>query len=201
MRSREAYFGAPCRSNSMIRRGTNLECAPFRKPKEAVARIYKLIKSEIPNAKIIFTLSPIPLVATFRDESCIVANAASKSILRAALDEFIRIDLNGADPDLYYFPAFEIISELFPARFLDDGRHLQPFIVPAVMKLFEAHFCETDFGLQAESGKKHQTGSQNECRFLQGRYSLPISKSSRLRKIQLFKSVIWGRCSGSQVGQ
>jgi hypothetical protein len=128
----------------------------FSETKEAIGKIYKLIKSGTPNAKIIFTLSPIPLVATFRNESCIVANSASKSILRAALDEFIRTDFNGADPDLYYYPAFEIVNELFPARFHNDGRHLHPFIIPAVMKLFEAHFCESELTpAEAEASLKH----------------------------------------------
>jgi len=115
----------------------------FAETKEAIFKIYRLIRSEVPRAKIIFTLSPIPLVATFRNQACIVANAASKAILRAALDEFMRDDPHAADPDLHYFPAYEIVNELFPVRFLYDGRHPHPSIVPAVMKIFEAHFCET----------------------------------------------------------
>lgn len=116
----------------------------FAETKDAIASMYQLIRSNVKNAKIIFTLSPIPLIATFRNQSCITANSSSKSILRAALDEFIRADLNNSDPDLHYFPAFEIINELFPARFVEDGRHLHEFIVPTVMKIFEAHYCESD---------------------------------------------------------
>jgi hypothetical protein len=58
--------------------------------KEKIERIYHLIKKHIPNSKVLFTLSPVPLAATFRPISCITANSSSKAILRAALDEFIR---------------------------------------------------------------------------------------------------------------
>ena len=117
----------------------------FAETKDAISKIYSLIKSEVNNAKVIFTLSPIPLITTFRDQSCIVANSASKSILKAGLDEFIRDNVNDLNSNLFYFPAFEIINELLPAKFTEDGRHLHDFIVPAVMKIFEAHYCESDF--------------------------------------------------------
>ena len=38
-------------------------------------------------AAIVFTLSPIPLHATFRPISCMTANAVSKATLRVELDE------------------------------------------------------------------------------------------------------------------
>jgi hypothetical protein len=105
--------------------------------------MYSLIRRHAPAARIVFTLSPIPLVATFRAVSCITANSASKAILKAALDEFLR-DLGGEARDVvYYYPAFEIVNELFPHRFLDDGRHLHDFIIPAVMSIFEAYYCES----------------------------------------------------------
>lgn len=116
----------------------------FAETKEALVQMHKIIRENVKDAKIVFTLSPIPLITTFRDQSCITANSASKSILRAALDEFIRVDLSNSDSGLHYFPAFEIINELFPARFVEDGRHLHEFIVPTVMKIFEAHYCETE---------------------------------------------------------
>jgi hypothetical protein len=82
----------------------------FAETKNAISEIYNLIRKNIKNAQIVFTLSPIPLITTFRNQSCITANSASKSILRAALDEFIREGPMNEDADLFYFPAFEIIN-------------------------------------------------------------------------------------------
>ena len=52
--------------------------------RDNIGAIYKLIRKHRPDANIIVTLFPIPLVATFRDESCITANSVSKSVLRVA---------------------------------------------------------------------------------------------------------------------
>jgi hypothetical protein len=127
----------------------------FAETMAAIGRIYRLIREQVPNAKAVFTVSPIPLIATFRDQSCITANTASKAIIRAALDEFMRVDLRSEERDVFYFPAFEIINELFPARFMEDGRHLHPHIVPAVMQIFEAYYCDSDLKPEeAERGLK-----------------------------------------------
>ena len=40
--------------------------------------------------KIIFTVSPIPLNFTFTDQDIVIANRYSKSILRSAVEKFIK---------------------------------------------------------------------------------------------------------------
>ena len=73
--------------------------------------IYGVIKKYLPKAKIIFTLSPIPLVATFRNQSCMTANSISKSILRVSLDNvFTKYHKN---EDIFYFPSYEIVNQYF----------------------------------------------------------------------------------------
>ena len=125
----------------------------FAETKESILDIIQLIKQPVPQAKLVMTLSPIPLIATFRQVSCITANSVSKSLLRAALDEALRELKAEIRQDVYYFPAFEIINECFPNRFVEDGRHLWPMIVPSVMRLFEATFCETNLTIdEAEQG-------------------------------------------------
>ena len=52
--------------------------------------IVRLVRTHAPAASIVFTLSPVPLAATFRGVSCVTANAASKAILRVAVDELMR---------------------------------------------------------------------------------------------------------------
>jgi hypothetical protein len=108
--------------------------------KDNLRQIYRLIKEHRADAKVIFTLSPIPLVATFRPVSCVSANAVSKSILRAALDEVMReID----EPrSLFYWPSYELITELFSERWTNDRRHIKQPILEFVMGLFQTYWCD-----------------------------------------------------------
>ena len=112
--------------------------------KEKIEKIYSIIRKNVPNAKVLFTLSPVPLAATFRQISCLSANSVSKSILRASLDEFLRENSDDLGLKLFYFPSYEVISELFFDKFSDDGRHPQPEIIELIMNMFEGSFCESE---------------------------------------------------------
>jgi hypothetical protein len=98
-----------------------------------------LIRERRPDAAIVFTLSPIPLHATFRPISCVTANAVSKATLRVALDELMRA--HSDDRNLFYFPAYEIVREAFGDPYVDDNRHIRPEILHAVMRAFERGYC------------------------------------------------------------
>ncbi|HTR86728.1 MAG TPA: GSCFA domain-containing protein [Reyranella sp.] len=115
----------------------------FAETKDALERMYGLIRKHAPQAKVLFSLSPIPLVATFRPIPALAASSASKAILRAALDEFMREHAADLNERLFYFPAFEIINELFFQKYSPDGRHIGPDIVEFVMKLFEMKYCDS----------------------------------------------------------
>ena len=92
---------------------------------------------DIKNKKIIFTISPIPLNFTFTDKDIIIANKYSKSILRAAVEEFID------NEKIFYFPSFEIVQDCvgWPNSYQKDKRHVKPevfknFIVPKFINSF-----------------------------------------------------------------
>ena len=104
-----------------------------------LARIRDLIRAARPGAKIIFTLSPVPLMATFRPISCLTASSVSKAILRVAVDQLMR-DCSG-DRDLFYFPSYEIVKDFFVDPYEADNRHPTPDVVEFVMKTFERHYC------------------------------------------------------------
>ena len=104
-----------------------------------LAAIRRIIRGHRPNATIVFTLSPIPLHATFRPISCVTANSVSKATLRVALDELMRAHAD--DENLFYFPAYEIVREAFGDPFLEDNRHIKPEILQAVMTTFERMYC------------------------------------------------------------
>ncbi|MGH6890206.1 MAG: GSCFA domain-containing protein [Rhizomicrobium sp.] len=102
-------------------------------------KIYELIRKYRPQARIIFTMSPIPLVATFRPVPCITANSASKAILRAALDQFLR-DVRD-DGGVYYWPSYEIVLDIFTNCWKSDRRHVRPEVLAFVMTAFEHVWC------------------------------------------------------------
>jgi len=101
-------------------------------------RIWEIIRRHRPQAHVIVTLSPVPLVATFRPVSCITANVVSKSILRVAIDELTRA--HPEDERLHYWPAYEIVKELCPDPYEEDNRHVKPDVVAGIMELFRKHY-------------------------------------------------------------
>ena len=110
--------------------------------RENLEAIYQLIRKHRPEARIIFTLSPIPLIATFRDESCMTANWVSKSILRVAIDEVMRA--HKAEGYLHYWPSYELVLDVFRAPFMDDRRHIDTKILDFIMTQFEHVWCKAE---------------------------------------------------------
>lgn len=92
---------------------------------------------------IVFTLSPIPLKATFRQASCVAMDCVSKSILRVALANA----LQDAPPHVHYWPSFEIVKWLgchlpqpmFGVEAMDE-RHLSRFVAPLIVDRFMSHY-------------------------------------------------------------
>ncbi len=80
--------------------------------------------------KMLVTVSPVPLLATFRDMDVLVANAYSKSVQRAALDEFL-LGKEGVD----YFPSYEFVTLSNPtvAWSRGDYRHVSGDVVARIM--------------------------------------------------------------------
>ena len=106
-------------------------------------RIFDLIAKFRPSAKILITISPIPLAATFRPIAAITANSVSKSNLRAAVDDAFNQRVDEIGKKLFYFPSYEIVHE-FPFRFEEDSRHIHTYILDANMRIFEAFYCAGD---------------------------------------------------------
>lgn len=101
------------------------------------------IKLANPRIQLVLTLSPVPLARTFEFHSAVVADAVSKSVLRAALHEIVQMQ-----PDeMFYFPAYEIVSWLgryrgdaFGADEGADSRHVTRRYVDEVLDAFIRHY-------------------------------------------------------------
>jgi GSCFA family len=70
-----------------------------------IRRIVELCGQLNPTAPVVLTLSPVPLMATFRDVSCMTADCVSKSVLRVALDQVMSDGREG----VYYWPSYEVV--------------------------------------------------------------------------------------------
>lgn len=104
-----------------------------------LTRIYSIISAHRPDAKLVLTLSPIPLMATFRPMPCLSANTISKAVLRVAIDMFLTS--LGDRRSVHYFPSYEIVKEVLVDPFKPDNRHVKPEHVERIMRLFEDNYC------------------------------------------------------------
>jgi hypothetical protein len=91
-----------------------------------------------PGARMILTVSPVPLRATYEERHVLVATTYSKSVLRVAAEE-IRV----RNAMCEYFPSFEIITgpQARGAYFDEDLRTVRPAGVAHVMRLFLSHYA------------------------------------------------------------
>lgn len=98
-----------------------------------------------PEMRFVVTVSPVPLGATFKDADVIVANSASKSVLRAVAEElYRRFDF------VDYFPSYEIVLNSPRAlAFEEDQLHIARDMVATVMATFERSYL--DQGQQADA--------------------------------------------------
>jgi len=87
---------------------------------------------------IVVTVSPVPLTATFSDKDIIIANADSKSTLRAAALQFV----NECD-NAHYFPSYEIVTYSNPEMaWRPDRIHVNPKMVRHIVDTFVGAYYE-----------------------------------------------------------
>ncbi len=105
---------------------------------ENIRRIYSIIRNSRPDATIIFTLSPIPLLGTYSGRPVVPASTLSKAILRAAIGEF-HLEVE-SDNQFFYFPSYEMIMNAQGNPWQDDNRHLEDEAVGRIMEVFSGSF-------------------------------------------------------------
>jgi hypothetical protein len=104
-------------------------------------RMLEVWRHHNPAIKLIVTVSPVPLHATFQGDHThvIAATCHAKSTLRVAAEEFVR-----HNRDVFYFPAYETVMYCTEKPFLADNRHVTPEAVAKVTKLFKLMFVKPD---------------------------------------------------------
>lgn len=94
-----------------------------------------------PSAKVLLTVSPVPLVATAEPRHVIVSTVYSKSVLRVACEQVCaRREM------VQYFPSYEVIAGSFSrgAYFGPDAREVTEQGVSHVMRLFFRHMTNAE---------------------------------------------------------
>jgi hypothetical protein len=96
------------------------------------------LKQVNPTAKVVLTVSPVPIAATYRDQHVLVSSSSTKSALRAAVDEALL-----SHPDCAYFPSYEVVTgpHVRGAYWGEDLRSVTPAGIERVMRLFLEHYA------------------------------------------------------------
>lgn len=99
-----------------------------------------------PDVRVLLTVSPVPLIATFEDRHVLVSTTYSKSVLRVAAESALK-RFDWVD----YFPSYEIItaSSTGGLYFEDDHREVSRLGVAHAMRCFVGHYVE---GANASAG-------------------------------------------------
>jgi len=110
-----------------------------------LSRIHEIMAEHNPTCRIIVTVSPVHLWATFRKDCDVIsASCNSKSTLRAVLDEF-----TASHHNVFYFPAFEmatIYRSLLGQTIFTKGRenfHVNEDTVNLIMEGFFRFYCHS----------------------------------------------------------
>ena len=108
---------------------------------EDLCRFLDAVKQRNPRLRVILTVSPVPLAATYEDRSVLVSTTYSKAVLRVAAEAMIR-RFDWVD----YFPSYEIIagSPTGGLYYGPDDREVNPLGVAHVMRLFQRHYIDDD---------------------------------------------------------
>lgn len=106
---------------------------------EAMERALNRLWRENPDARVILTVSPVPLAATYEARHVLQSTTYSKSVLRIVAEQ-----LRERHQAIEYFPSFEIITGAFSrgAYFEEDLRTVTPEGVAHVMRLFMQHHAQ-----------------------------------------------------------
>ena len=140
-------------SGPYVREGGDMSRYKFRVSRyaenlENLERIHEIMDKHNPGCKLLMTVSPVNLWATFRqDLDVISASCNSKSTLRAVADEFV-----ARHDNVFYFPAFEmatIYQPLSGQTYFADGRenyHVNKATVKFIMRHFFDYYSKCQDG-------------------------------------------------------
>jgi hypothetical protein len=95
------------------------------------------IRAVNPGVRIVLSVSPVGIIATYENRHVIESNSAVKAILRAAADEVVR-----SRPNIAYFPSYDLatVSPNVSRFYREDTRRINTYGADRAMKIFFDHF-------------------------------------------------------------
>ena len=120
-------------------RETKFHASDFSENLDNMRRVYEATKIINPNAKIVMSVSPVPMHRSFGDQDIFINNFSSKTILRSVVATLVQ-----RYPEIIYFPSFEIVWGIGASAYKEDLLHVRPDIVHEIIKLFRMSHCVGD---------------------------------------------------------
>ena len=123
----------------------------FSATKAALIQFSDRLAALNPNCRLLVTVSPVPLTATYTEDHVRAATRHSKSILRAVCGEFTT-DTEHA----YYFPSYEMVANSYTqgsAFSPSNLREVDVSAVQSVMDLFDATYLTAEAEAPIKAGK------------------------------------------------
>ncbi len=116
---------------------------------EAFLALLRKLRSANASARIVCSVSPVPLMATFFGNDVVVSNMYSKCTLRSVVTEAIQAEADRGSAPVDYFPSYEMVMlrprdevwrDLNPVG-QPDGRHVRPeFVREVIIRTFMEHY-------------------------------------------------------------
>jgi len=112
-------------------------------------KFLRLFRRSNPEKRVMFTVSPVPLAATYEDRNVLVSTVYSKSVLRAAAGA-----MQAQDDLVDYFPSYEIIAgpNARASFYESDMRNVHKSGVEIVMEYFRGAYPDLFANVTAKSG-------------------------------------------------
>lgn len=131
---------------------------------------FEFLRSINPEARILITVSPVPLNATAERRHVAVSTCFSKAVLRVAA-EVICAETMMCD----YFPSYEIITspQTRSLYYGEDGRTVLNSGVEHVMRVFGKHYCDFD-GIESHPTCALNVEDQTREHFLRAEKAIDV---------------------------
>jgi len=138
---------------------------------EDLHRAIVFLKEKNPEIKVLLTVSPVPLIATFEEQHILTATTYSKSVLRVAAQNAV----NHFD-NVDYFPSYEIITGNITrgSYYADNLRDIEEEGVAHAMRCFFTNY------LQKNIDKKLKSNINDDS---VGNYKKKISASAQINNV------------------
>ncbi|SDI69687.1 GSCFA domain-containing protein [Alloyangia pacifica] len=116
----------------------------FSEIRQAMESFLEKLTALNPHVKVLLTVSPVPLTATYTEDHVLVATMHSKSVLRVICSEMVQ-----AHDAVFYFPSYEMISNAYvgaTAYAPENLREVDPAAIEKVMTFFEKLYLDEGSG-------------------------------------------------------